>query len=148
MNVKSNGFSCCRFPVNSPNDQAGTCLSVLHSSGACSNSDSNSINPIRTLSRLSALGSYSFKNHRNSALVRPASKVRHIHRTLRLLFAFVYLLPAPSSNNDRRKCYRHESKRFRLCDRGIWRRSFYRFARNPTPGRVSPYPQQRMLVFS
>ena len=93
MNVKSNGFSCCRFPVNSPNDQAGTCLSVLHSSGACSNSDSNSINPIRTLSRFSALGSYSFKNHRNSALAKPDSKVRHIHRTLRLLFALFIFSP-------------------------------------------------------
>jgi len=93
MNVKSNGFSCCRFPVNSPNDQAGTCLSVLHSSGACSNSDSNSINRIRTLSRFSALGSYSLKNHRNSAHARPTSQVKHLHRIVRLLAALFIFSP-------------------------------------------------------
>ncbi len=93
MNVTSNGLSCCRFPLNSPTDQAGTCLSVLHNSGACSNSDSNSRNPIRTLSRFSALGSYSFENHRNSAHARPTPQVKHLHRIVRMLAALFIFSP-------------------------------------------------------
>ena len=89
MNMTSNGFSCYRLPVNGPNEQAETCLSVLHGS----KSDSISIYRIRALSGFSALVSYSFEDHRNSAHARPASKLRHLHRTLRLLFALFIFSP-------------------------------------------------------
>lgn len=93
MNITSNGFSCCRLPVKSPSDQAGTSCSILHSAGACSNSDSNSINRIRVLSRFCALVSCSFEESRNSAHARPASKVKHLHHTLRLLAALFTFSP-------------------------------------------------------
>ena len=89
MNVTSNGFSCWRLPVNGPNEQAGTCLSVLHGS----KSDSISIYRIHAQSGFSALGSYSFEDHHNSTKARPASKIRHLHRTLRLLFALFIFSP-------------------------------------------------------
>ena len=85
MNLILNGFSCYRLPVNSLNDQAGASLSIFHIAVACLNSDSNSRNRIRALSRLFTLGSYSLVDRRNSANTRTISQIRHRHRTLRLL---------------------------------------------------------------
>jgi len=83
MNVTSNGFSCWRLPANNPNDQAGTILSIPCSAGACSNSDN--ISRIRALLGFCALDSYSFEDRCNSAHSRPTSRVKHLHRALRLL---------------------------------------------------------------
>ena len=93
MNLTSNGFSYRRLPVSSSNDQAVTSLSTLHIAGACSNSDGNKRSLICTLSRFCALGSYSFKNRSKSALNRPASQVKHLHRTLPVLAALFIFSP-------------------------------------------------------
>lgn len=93
MNITSNGFSYRRLPVNSSKHLTETSWSVPHIAGACSNSDRHNRSRICALSRFCALGSYSFKNRRTSALTRPTSQVKHLHRTVRLVAALFIFSP-------------------------------------------------------